>query len=89
MLPATQRYISERIEFVFSEGRRLDKPFIFLSGKYGFIDSDYKILWYDKALEPENVASMVPILTKQLLEKGGSKIFFWKPTNNTWLGTIL
>ena len=88
LLPATQRYISQRIEFVFNESQRLNKPFIILSGKYGLIDSDLKIPWYDQKLEPENVAGMAPILAKQLGEKGVSKIIFygkalttpgWKP----------
>ena len=86
LLPASQRYISERIEFVSMESRKLGKPFIILSGKYGFIDSDHKIPWYDQALEPENVAEMLPMLTEQLLDKGVSKIIFYgKPrTTQGW-----
>jgi hypothetical protein len=86
LLPATDRYISERIGFVSRESRRLDKPFLILSGKYGFIDSDFEIPWYDKKLEAEDVAGMVPILTKQLLEKRVSTIIFYgKPrTTPSW-----
>ncbi len=86
LLPATQRYISERIEFVSDDSKRLKKPFIILSGKYGLIDSDLKIPWYDQKLEPENVADMVPILINQLAEKGVSKIIFYgkSPTTPGW-----
>lgn len=83
LLPATQRYISERIEFVFKESRRLNKPFIILSAEYGLIDSDSKIPWYDKKLEPETVAGMIPILSKQLLEKEVSTIIFYGKPRTT------
>ena len=80
LLPAIQRYISERIDFVAEESRKSGKPFIILSGKYGMIDADHKIPWYDKALVPEDVAGMVPIVKSQLLEKGVWKIrFYGKP----------
>jgi hypothetical protein len=86
LLPATQRYISERIDFVAEESSRLGKPFIIFSGKYGLIDADYEIPWYDKKLEPEDVAGMIPIVKKQLLEKEVSKIrFYGKPrTTKSW-----
>ena len=77
LLPATQRYISERIDFVAKEGRRLAKPFIIFSGKYGLIDSDLKIPWYDKALVSEDVPGMVPIVKEQLIEKDVSRIIFY------------
>ncbi|NEP10318.1 MAG: hypothetical protein F6K14_08870 [Symploca sp. SIO2C1] len=88
LLPATQRYISKRIKFVFNESRKLNKPFIILSGRYGLIDSEFKIPWYDQKLIPENVELLIPIVTKQLREKEVSKIMFygkprtipdWKP----------
>jgi hypothetical protein len=80
LLPATERYISERIDFVAEESGRLGKPFIIFSGKYGVIDADHKIPWYDKKLEPEDVTGMIPIVKSQLLEKGVWKIrFYGKP----------
>ena len=50
------------------------------------IDADHKIPWYDKALEPEDVASMIPMVKSQLLEKGVWKIrFYGKPrTTKSW-----
>jgi hypothetical protein len=83
LLPATQRYKSERIEFVAKESRRLGKPFIILSGKYGLIDSEFKIPWYDKALLPEEVTKLVPILKEQLLERDVSKIIFYGKPRTT------
>ncbi|NET55020.1 MAG: hypothetical protein F6K47_02080 [Symploca sp. SIO2E6] len=50
LLPASQRYISRRIKFVVNESIRLNKPLIILSGKYGLIDSELKIPWYDQKL---------------------------------------
>ena len=86
LLPATQRYLSERIEFVCSESRKLNKPFIILSGKYGFIDSDFEIPWYDQKLEPEDVEDFVPHLVEQLCRKEVSEITFYgrPPTTPGW-----
>ena len=88
LLPASQRYISERIGQVLNESIRLDKPLLILSGRYGFIDSDHEIPRYDQKLEPGDVARIVPLLVSQLREKGVSKTVFigrprttpgWKP----------
>jgi hypothetical protein len=77
LLPASQRYISERIDFVSQESIKLRKPFLIFSGFYGFIDADFMIPWYDKALENEDVLNMIAIAKEQLLEKKVSKIIFY------------
>lgn len=75
-LPAIDRYLSPRIQFVFAESRRLNKPFIILSGKYGLLEADDKIPWYDKKLMAEEVDQLVPTLVAQLTQKGITKIIF-------------
>lgn len=80
LLPAVKRYISARIDFVSMESERLGMPFLILSGKYGLVESDFGIPWYDQALLPEAVSKMIRLVKDQLLEKDASKlIFYGKP----------
>ena len=41
--PAVDRYLSERIRWVHAESRRLERPFVILSGKYGLLGPDERI----------------------------------------------
>lgn len=86
LLPAAQRYVSERIMFASQESRRLGKPLLIFSGKYGLLDADARIPWYDQRLEPEGVAGMVPMLVGQLRDKGVTTIIFYSkpPTAPGW-----
>jgi hypothetical protein len=77
LLPAVQRYLSERIDFVSKEAKKLGKPLIILSGKYGFIAADHEIPWYDQALEAGRVAGMLPMLVEQLEGMQVSRIVFY------------
>ncbi|MCA9731610.1 MAG: hypothetical protein H6696_19025 [Deferribacteres bacterium] len=77
LLPAIQRYISERIAFVSRESKKLHKPFLILSGKYGLINAAMPIPWYDQALQFYDVPQMIPVLKTQLMEKQVSRMVFY------------
>ena len=77
LLPAVQRYTSARIDYVSQESRRLGKPFLIFSGKFGLIDAGAEIPWYDQRLDADAVEGMVPVLVSQLREKGVSGIIFY------------
>ncbi|MBE9183860.1 hypothetical protein IQ270_03750 [Microcoleus sp. LEGE 07076] len=88
LLPANQRYISGRISFVISESQRLSTSLLILSGKYGLIDVEREIPWYDQKLVAGDLETLVNILVKQLQDKQVSEIIFygrsreipdWKP----------
>lgn len=76
LLPARQRYTNKRIDFAGQESARLGLPFLIFSGKYGVIDADYEIPWYDQILLPEDVPAMINLLTSQLQEKNVSNLIF-------------
>ena len=59
LLPAIQRYVSARIDFVSQESQRLGWPLLIFSGKYGLITADLPIPWYDQALVEEDVPTMI------------------------------
>ena len=83
LLPAIKRYKSTRIDFVYNESINAGSPFMILSGKYGFIDANDEIPWYDQILMPEQVPSIVPKLVMQLREKNVSKIIFYGKAETT------
>ncbi|MCP5107065.1 MAG: hypothetical protein GY950_27010 [bacterium] len=83
LLPAIQRYLSKRIEFVYEESIRLNRPLIILSGKYGYIDAEEKIPWYDQQLLPGDVDGLIPQLVRQLKEKEAEKIIFYGKPKTT------
>jgi hypothetical protein len=86
LLPAMDRYLSERIAFVYQESLRLRKPMLILSGKYGLLRPEDPIPWYDQKLVMEAVPKIIPIITAQLKEKGVIQITFYchPKTDKNW-----
>jgi len=82
-LPALERYLSRRIRFVWQESRRLNKPLLILSGKYGLLDPREKISWYDQALLSTEVDKLTPEITKQLSARRVSGLIFYARSRNT------
>ncbi len=76
-LPAIERYLSRRIDYVHQESIRLNRSLLILSGKYGFIPDDYEIPWYDLKLTPEQVETLLPALISQLKEKQVTAMIFY------------
>lgn len=85
-IPALERYDSSRIRGVYQMSQLHESPFYILSGKFGLLAPEHPIPWYDKALQPEDVASLVPIVTAQLREIGDNVLFFAKhpEEDSTW-----
>lgn len=77
LLPANERYLSERIDFVFNKSEEQQTPFFILSGKYGLIPSDHKIPFYDKKLEKKEVSNMLDLVVGQLRKYDIDEIHFY------------
>jgi hypothetical protein len=87
LLPAKERYQSERVKYVVSESERLNVPLLFLSGKYGVLDANDVIPWYDKALTEEDIKDLIPIVVAQLSDRDVTEItLFAMPRDTTGWG---
>jgi len=86
LLPAIERYRSERIAFVHQESQRLGKPMLILSGKYGLLRPEDPIPWYDQKLEMDAIPELVPVIGKQLKEQGVTRLKFYchPKTDKNW-----
>ncbi|MFQ5747645.1 MAG: hypothetical protein ACE5HF_10570, partial [Gemmatimonadota bacterium] len=76
-MPAARRYLSRRIRFVSRESRRLSVPFLILSGRFGLLDPDEGIPWYDERLTEGKVGALVPIVAGQLAARHVTAIAFY------------
>lgn len=76
-LPARERYLSARIEFVLKRGKEEGRNVLILSGKYGLIGPDDPIDWYDKILLDDDVSVFVPLVQSQLFKWRASSIHFF------------
>lgn len=65
-LPAIERYLNPRIRAVFEQATGTGRPFLILSGKYGFLGPYDEIPWYDQRLVHEMVDGLVPVMVEQL-----------------------
>jgi hypothetical protein len=85
-LPAIDRYISKRIQYVFAESKRLDLPFAILSGKYGLLDADDRIERYEHLLVPDDVATLAGRVVEQFAIRGATSVLFYarSPATDGW-----
>lgn len=77
LLPAVERYTSPRVAHVATESSRLGLPLLLLSGRFGLLDAGERIPYYDEPLTDEGVARLVPIVVKQIREKGVEALAFY------------
>lgn len=77
MLPASARYISERISHVQEVARQSEQRFCILSGEFGLLESDQPIPWYDHLLIPEEVPALVEKVAAQLVEKKIAQVDYY------------
>lgn len=75
-LPAARRYLSRRIRAVERESRRQGRPLLILSGRYGLLEAEEKIPWYDEALTGEAVEALAVTVSRQLAGLGATSIAF-------------
>lgn len=85
-LPAHQRYLSRRIDFVAEEAVRLGLPFFIFSGKYGLLAPQDPIPYYDLLLKADQVPSMAAVLGEQLRRRDLQALRFhgWPEDTPGW-----
>lgn len=76
-LPVLQRYQSQRIRTVAATAETLVVGFAVLSGKFGLLQANNLIPWYDHLLQPNEVDSMSNLVSKQLTRLGTHRVLFW------------
>ncbi|MCH2043804.1 MAG: hypothetical protein MK212_06645 [Saprospiraceae bacterium] len=74
---AIQLYDSTRITEVFEAATKANIAFVILSGKYGIIEADEQISYYDHLLLPSEVENHASLLASQILSKHITKIQFY------------
>jgi hypothetical protein len=86
LLPAKERYISERIDLVNELSKKDNVAFVILSGEFGLLKPNENIPFYDHLLIPEEVATLTKKVTRQLSELSVDEIvFFAKPKKDNWV----
>lgn len=76
LLPAIDRYVSDRISFVAKRARDKKQSFFILSGKYGLVAKDELISYYDHLLVESEVDAHSKIVSQQLKIHGIQAIEF-------------
>lgn len=84
LLPAKERYISERIEEVEKRANESGLLFVILSGKYGLLRPDDKIPYYDHLLKSEEVESLSEIVKQQITDLDATEIVFYMKPKENW-----
>jgi len=88
-IAAIDLYLSGRINAIYKWSKKDKIAFRILSGKYGLLQPETKIEWYDKKLEMEDLPQIVPKIAKHLSENEIDEVVFfakklddfpdWKP----------
>jgi hypothetical protein len=69
LLPASSRYLSERISRVKDIASKANRRLCILSGEFGLFESDEPIPWYDHRLTLEEIPALVEKVVTQMKEK--------------------
>lgn len=85
LLRAYKRYTSSRINKVKVIADESKLPFMIFSGKYGLIDSDSKIHYYDHLLGEDEIVKMSKVVLGQAQKLGVTSIFFYAESKDSWL----
>lgn len=70
LLPAIERYRSDRLRALWREGAATGAPLHILSGAFGLLAAEAPIPWYDHLLAPGEVAAMAARVAATLREAG-------------------
>ena len=76
-IPASLRYLSDRIGFVLAEATRQKTPALIFSGRYGLLQPQTPIPYYDKALLGEEVEAVAQLANQQIEEWGITEMIFY------------
>lgn len=77
LVPAYKRYISDRIIRVQQLAETEKIHFCILSGKFGLVDWNEPIPWYDHLLTLDEVPQLVEVVARQLVEKSIHHLHFF------------
>jgi hypothetical protein len=75
-IPAVERYLSSRIASVYERSRREGVPMLIFSGRYGLIDPQTPIPYYDHLLQAEEVEGFVAPTAEVLSAQGVTAVTF-------------
>ena len=75
-MSAINRYKSSRITEVYKSANEAGVKFVILSGKYGLVDAQQNIDYYDHLLLPSEVKEHSELVASQLKEMGITKLVF-------------
>jgi hypothetical protein len=81
LLPATKRYLSDRINRVKTLADSQKTPFVIFSGKYGLLKPDDLIPNYDHLLKPEEVPALAKKVIGQIKGHDFDEIIFYFDPN--------
>jgi len=76
-LPAIQRYRSNRIQSVYGAAKSLGYKFLILSGRYGLLEPDDQIPYYDHLLQSSEVSEHTKTVADHLEALGVKEIIFF------------
>ena len=80
LLPAAERYKSERIAQVRGAAEALGVGFRILSGKFGLVAVADKIPYYDHLLKWEGIGGLLPVVRRKLVrDKITAVVYFTRP----------
>ena len=75
--PAYLTYDSKRIKSLYNKSKNEGYPLLILSGKYGLINANDSIDYYDQLLLKENINNHAKLVEQQLSNLKISKIIFF------------
>ncbi len=82
-IPAFKRYISSRIVWVFEKAKEDGVQFCILSGKFGLVDWNQPLPYYDYLLENEAVDELAIRVEHQIIAKKISEISYFTRSSKT------
>ena len=76
-VPAIQLYNSDRIAKVFEAAKQSNTAFLILSGKYGMLDPNDEINYYDHLLTSSEIEIHSDLIASQIISKNITTIKFY------------
>lgn len=76
-VPAIELYNSARISRVFETAKQANKSFLILSGKYGVVEPNEKISYYDHLLTTAEIENHSDLIASQLKTKKVTSVEFY------------
>jgi len=92
LLPAIERYRSQRIAEIHAESERSGRSMLIFSGRYGLLAPEDRIHWYDYALIESDSEALAERMAAQLNARGATRVLFraepreapgWEPYHRT------